>query len=101
MQRRYGSSHSQSDNIRSVSNTTFRPLYHQKTLGILYTGRWVDFEWGLEGNKRSCPHRDLISGPCTTYPVAIPTKLSQSLLFANEAVTTKPILKHFLKKGDS
>ena len=43
--------------------------------GTHYTGGRLDLEAGLDGCRKSRPHRDSIPGPSSPYRVATPTEL--------------------------
>jgi hypothetical protein len=46
-----------------VVNATPQPLYPQERPGTHYIGGWVGLRAGLDGCRKSSPHRDSILGP--------------------------------------
>ena len=53
-------------------NATARPLPPRERPGAHCIGGWVDLRAGLDGCRKSLPHRDAIPGPSSPQRVAIP-----------------------------
>jgi hypothetical protein len=88
-----------------VVNATPRPLYPQERPGTHCIGGWVGPRAGLDGCRKSRPHRDSIRGPSSPQRVAIPTELSRPLLWysvgAKTQIATKQSKATLFEEGHS
>ena len=84
---------------RWVVNATPRSLSPRERPITHCIGGWVGLRAGLDGYRKSPPHRDSITGPSSPYTVAIPTELSQPTQISNKFHKTQNTKEIFLRKG--